>query len=104
MTGAEALTVGYLHLIQLLSSTASGQTELQDSKKCWQDPKPETLSSRKKKKTNKNLPRKKKLPLCFQTIILQEKLQSTEVERHTEKFCFLLFGKLQVELKMQNCF
>lgn len=54
----------------------------------------------KKQQTNQE----KNLPLFFQTIILPQKLKSTEVERQTEKFCFLLFSKLQVESKMQNCF
>lgn len=39
----------------------------------------------------------------FQTIIQQQKLQTTEVERQTQKFCFSLFSKLQVESRMQNC-
>lgn len=58
------------------------------------------LQEKKKWETNQE----ENLPLFFQTIILPQKLKSTEVERQIEKFSFLLFSKLQVESKMQNCF
>lgn len=48
----------------------------------------------------KFLKREKKLRLIFQNTISQQKLQT---KRQSQKLCFLLFSKVQVESKMQKC-
>lgn len=100
MTGTEALAAGYLHFIQLILDP--GKQHFKTNRKCRQNFKPKTPMLQ--EKNNRQTEKKKPLPLVFQTIILQKELKSTEVERQIENFCFLLFSKLQVESKMQNCF